>query len=140
MDVVFLRKRRPPRSTRTDTTFPYTTLVRSRPAATTHDDLNWGWIWGYFSPVPKTVDTPRCRSRCQSARERGPGSARKRGPPSRHPPERRPRWHRHRHRQRRRSASVLEQTAVVAGLADVAVMSTEEPLGGTWCVVTCRIR
>src|SRR3546814_6225200 len=113
--------RRPPRATRTDTLFPYTTLFRS-----THDDLNWGWIWGYFSPVPKTVDTPRCRSRCQSARERGPGSARKRGPPSRHPPERRPRWHRHRHRQRRRSASVLEPPAVVAGLDDVAVMG--EPI------------
>src|SRR3546814_13790053 len=27
--IVFLRKRRPPRSTRTDTLFPYTTLVRS---------------------------------------------------------------------------------------------------------------
>src|SRR3546814_4857107 len=29
----FLMRRRPPRSTRTDTLFPYTTLFRSRPAA-----------------------------------------------------------------------------------------------------------
>src|SRR3546814_3481755 len=29
--IVFLMIRRPPRSTRTDTLFPYTTLVRSRP-------------------------------------------------------------------------------------------------------------
>src|SRR3546814_13697801 len=29
MYIVFLRTRRPPRSTRTDTLFPYTTLVRS---------------------------------------------------------------------------------------------------------------
>src|SRR3546814_4459048 len=31
--VFFLRKRRPPRATRTDTRFPYTTLFRSPPAA-----------------------------------------------------------------------------------------------------------
>src|SRR3546814_4068478 len=31
--IVFLMIRRPPRSTRTDTLFPYTTLFRSRPAA-----------------------------------------------------------------------------------------------------------
>src|SRR3546814_14742892 len=29
--IVFLMRRRPPRSTRTDTLFPYTTLFRSRP-------------------------------------------------------------------------------------------------------------
>src|SRR3546814_16907717 len=33
MLVFFLRIRRPPRSTRTDTLFPYTTLFRSVPAA-----------------------------------------------------------------------------------------------------------
>src|SRR3546814_18050337 len=30
-DMFFLMRRRPPRSTRTDTLFPYTTLFRSRP-------------------------------------------------------------------------------------------------------------
>src|SRR3546814_15009581 len=95
--------------------------VLLRPAATTHDDLNWAWIWGYFSPVPRTVDTPICRSRCQSARERGPVSARNRGPTSRHPPERRPLWHRHLHRRRRRSASALYPPAVVSHLHTFAV-------------------
>src|SRR3546814_18364063 len=33
---VFLRKRRPPKSTRTDTRFPYTTLVRSHRHAPLH--------------------------------------------------------------------------------------------------------
>src|SRR3546814_18596837 len=36
--VCFLMRRRPPRSTRTDTPFPYTTLFRSRPAAAMRDD------------------------------------------------------------------------------------------------------
>src|SRR3546814_12226428 len=31
MDIFFLMIRRPPRSTRTDTLFPYTTLFRSKP-------------------------------------------------------------------------------------------------------------
>src|SRR3546814_14816017 len=35
IDVFFLMIRRPPRSTRTDTLFPYTTLFRSRPKANT---------------------------------------------------------------------------------------------------------
>src|SRR3546814_9333161 len=34
--VFVLMRRRPPRSTRTDTLFPYTTLFRSRRAGTTH--------------------------------------------------------------------------------------------------------
>src|SRR3546814_14492887 len=36
--VFFLMIRRPPRSTRTDTLFPYTTLFRSRPRAPPRDD------------------------------------------------------------------------------------------------------
>src|SRR3546814_18346492 len=35
----FLMIRRPPRSTRTDTLFPYTTLFRSHPQAV----VAWGW-------------------------------------------------------------------------------------------------
>src|SRR3546814_1772237 len=38
----FLMRRRPPRSTRTDTLFPYTTLFRS-PC----DRLPWAWIAGF---------------------------------------------------------------------------------------------
>src|SRR3546814_17262927 len=37
--IFFLMIRRPPRSTRTDTLFPYTTLFRSR----THCNLVWCW-------------------------------------------------------------------------------------------------
>src|SRR3546814_17933300 len=33
----FLMRRRPPRSTRTDTLFPYTTLFRSKSGATSYD-------------------------------------------------------------------------------------------------------
>src|SRR3546814_6761169 len=36
MSFFFLMIRRPPRSTRTDTLFPYTTLFRSRPATERH--------------------------------------------------------------------------------------------------------
>src|SRR3546814_7930444 len=52
MSCFFLRIRRPPRSTRTDTLFPYTTLFRSgvgsvggpcgRPTGTRRD-RSWGW-------------------------------------------------------------------------------------------------
>src|SRR3546814_19443223 len=38
-DVFFLMIRRPPRSTRTDTLFPYTTLFRSDRARRQRDDL-----------------------------------------------------------------------------------------------------
>src|SRR3546814_16945222 len=39
--------RRPPRSTRTDTLFPYTTLFRSSPDAVRHH------VAGYFPPTPE---------------------------------------------------------------------------------------
>src|SRR3546814_7509797 len=42
MFFFFLRIRRPPRSTRTDTLFPYTTLFRS-PPSTTHKDFVEPW-------------------------------------------------------------------------------------------------
>src|SRR3546814_18071531 len=44
----FLMIRRPPRSTRTDTLFPYTTLFRSRPLRATGDPykgINCFWLW-----------------------------------------------------------------------------------------------
>src|SRR3546814_17338628 len=40
--LFFLMIRRPPRSTRTDTLFPYTTLFRSRPAGSAHP-CETGW-------------------------------------------------------------------------------------------------
>src|SRR3546814_16739575 len=53
----FLMIRRPPRSTRTDTLFPYTTLFRSDPQL---DDLlrrfgQWRNFDGFFQPL---LDTP----------------------------------------------------------------------------------
>src|SRR3546814_11744546 len=43
--LFFLMIRRPPRSTRTDTLFPYTTLFRS-----THLHGRWGWrTWSFLS-------------------------------------------------------------------------------------------
>src|SRR3546814_4815622 len=59
--------RRPPRSTRTDTLFPYTTLFRSFPRPSfresAHFDM-WSWVFcltsgGHFSPpIFPTVDRP----------------------------------------------------------------------------------
>src|SRR3546814_16812873 len=76
----FLMIRRPPRSTRTDTLFPYTTLFRSSPAASAHarpprapclhprreepspnpTDRPWAPAW---APPP-----PRCRRRGREGR------------------------------------------------------------------------
>src|SRR3546814_3711078 len=39
--IFFLMIRRPPRSTRTDTLFPYTTLFRSSPSLRDREDLNF---------------------------------------------------------------------------------------------------
>src|SRR3546814_18792526 len=39
MDILFLMTRRPPRSTRTDTLFPYTTLFRSGQHPVEHDHV-----------------------------------------------------------------------------------------------------
>src|SRR3546814_2254284 len=38
--------RRPPRSTRTDTLFPYTTLFRSPGSTARHDAVAWGYAHG----------------------------------------------------------------------------------------------
>src|SRR3546814_13218025 len=50
--IFFLMIRRPPRSTRTDTLFPYTTLFRSHDPART----NWGRlrVWNDDTIAPKT--------------------------------------------------------------------------------------
>src|SRR3546814_19106121 len=44
--------RRPPRSTRTDTLFPYTTLFRSQPVSAGEEDL----LIGLKSPIPFCAD------------------------------------------------------------------------------------
>src|SRR3546814_10574723 len=53
--------RRPPRSTRTDTLFPYTTLFRSRPMATQEDNLLKNVIshakeYGFIFPSSEIYD------------------------------------------------------------------------------------
>src|SRR3546814_6072382 len=50
--------RRPPRSTRTDTLFPYTTLFRSRKLASSSVVITH---WSRFTPPTKSVLTPRFR-------------------------------------------------------------------------------
>src|SRR3546814_5171203 len=53
MIVVFLRRRRPPRSTRTDTLFPYTTLFRSgvhRRSRGLHDRRRRGRVLRHRQP------------------------------------------------------------------------------------------
>src|SRR3546814_4037786 len=55
--IFFLMLRRPPRSTRTDTLFPYTTLFRSPPTAPTphHRCAQACWSWGSsHEPPPGT--------------------------------------------------------------------------------------
>src|SRR3546814_16975335 len=69
--LFFLMLRRPPRSTRTDTLFPYTTLFRSR---------RWrgsGIRRSCPAPVPPA---PRSRAAARGARP-GPQPARRRGSP-----------------------------------------------------------
>src|SRR3546814_15893885 len=50
MEVFFLMRRRPPRSTRTDTLFPYTTLFRSAGEilARTRGSPGWALFYGLF--------------------------------------------------------------------------------------------
>src|SRR3546814_3611765 len=50
--------RRPPRSTRTDTLFPYTTLFRSRPPRPERRDRRPGVHEGLPAPVPGRVLVP----------------------------------------------------------------------------------
>src|SRR3546814_13970499 len=54
----FLMIRRPPRSTRTDTLFPYTTLFRSRLFAVTFAPKSsaLGWAVGTFGEIIATTD------------------------------------------------------------------------------------
>src|SRR3546814_16721919 len=54
--VVFLMIRRPPRSTRTDTLFPYTTLFRSIPAEDPHG--SGGWLAGSDNHCPTATRPP----------------------------------------------------------------------------------
>src|SRR3546814_10109444 len=58
--MFFLMIRRPPRSTRTDTLFPYTTLFRSNPSRT-HSI-------GFYHPQEE-VSIRRLRQRCRDAVE-----------------------------------------------------------------------
>src|SRR3546814_14149809 len=66
MSCFFLMIRRPPRSTRTDTLFPYTTLFLTIPG---FNPLNWkhsdasfpertglrGWNWQWANPLPERL-------------------------------------------------------------------------------------
>src|SRR3546814_20999132 len=51
--------RRPPRSTRTDTLFPYTTLFRSEEPAAPEPDGGVGLIGRRLDDVPGRIDVPR---------------------------------------------------------------------------------
>src|SRR3546814_13242353 len=51
--IFFLMIRRPPRSTRTDTLFPYTTLFRSRYDVLRQALMNAGYRAGIFDPVER---------------------------------------------------------------------------------------
>src|SRR3546814_13756611 len=53
MCFVFLMIRRPPRSTRTDTLFPYTTLFRSRP---------WQILPGSLHAAAENAVDPHCQN------------------------------------------------------------------------------
>src|SRR3546814_11987329 len=65
--------RRPPRSTRTDTLFPYTTLFRSVPQA---DGQGAGPARGYQRSGRRRDDHGKCRSRHAGAAGGGPSAAR----------------------------------------------------------------
>src|SRR3546814_5280714 len=71
--VFFLMIRRPPRSTRTDTLFPYTTLFRSEPAAGGHSRKrrDRGARHGGSHPLTPAEADPRVAARGLS-RHRGP--------------------------------------------------------------------
>src|SRR3546814_3163075 len=70
MFVFFLRIRRPPRSTRTDTLFPYTTLFRSafRTGAARWRDR--GAAWPRHPPAPSRPHAPHSAPRPELRRHR----------------------------------------------------------------------
>src|SRR3546814_3492786 len=65
--IFFLMIRRPPRSTRTDTLFPYTTLFRS--AAEIALCQTGVWLWPE-PPIPSARTTEKWRTRCFGRRRR----------------------------------------------------------------------
>src|SRR3546814_4695816 len=62
----FLMIRRPPRSTRTDTLFPYTTLFRSRPSSASRASRRSPAWWPSWASPNRC-----CCSRCTSSSSRG---------------------------------------------------------------------
>src|SRR3546814_3870008 len=72
MFFFFLMIRRPPRSTRTDTLFPYTTLFRSQPSRRrllrhrdlTHERTYMSWVIAHRSKFASTPAHPRRSTRC----------------------------------------------------------------------------
>src|SRR3546814_18365413 len=71
----FLLIRRPPRSTRTDTLFPYTTLFRSVPSAPLRaDERRGGRAYGARVPLCRGSRTPGQGARnCRTPRDRRTG-------------------------------------------------------------------
>src|SRR3546814_21157523 len=68
--VFFLMIRRPPRSTRTDTLFPYTTLFRS-PCGTKRMSQSWEMFIGRTAPGSARRNRRGCGCReCRGARAR----------------------------------------------------------------------
>src|SRR3546814_3698120 len=65
--IFFLMIRRPPRSTRTDTLFPYTTLFRSRPRPAAPGRARAG-----RDAVPRTLSYPTGGGRCRGPLHGGP--------------------------------------------------------------------
>src|SRR3546814_15671817 len=128
----FLMIRRPPRSTRTDTLFPYTTLFRS-----------WRPRWrhrGLVSAVLQSAEIPHCAVRpawlrqidaaCRTAREHDLGSGRRHGADpgaARYRAMARVRW-------------LLGIDAGPDLCRDASARRSEERRVGKECVSTCRTR
>src|SRR3546814_13025156 len=108
--------RRPPRSTRTDTLFPYTTLFRSFTAGTTG-----------LSNLLAAPDKPHT---IEHDEERGPGIRRDRTPKRRHAKQRQPCEN---ELYRQREADVLADPGA-------RFPRSEERRVGKACVRTCRYR
>src|SRR3546814_6374342 len=65
LTLLFLMIRRPPRSTRTDTLFPYTTLFRSRVERNLPGDVKRGECQGLQRNGRSSRSEPRQGDRCQ---------------------------------------------------------------------------